>query len=930
MRSRPPKASLARDRTTAENVTTNEGPIDERRYLNVFLFTYMARRRIMLKDPVCGMPVEGTTDFHSEHDGGTLYFCSAACKSKFDAEPAKYMAGTRNTKATTTSHENGTQKLKLSIVGMDCAACAISIEKQVRNMDGVKKINVNLTSENAFVEYIPSRVSAQQIADAIGSAGYRVGKETLKLGIGGMHCASCVTKIEDELKRTPGVLSASVDLASESALIEYLPSTVQMKPVKQVIDKLGYKTFDSAPPRNGKGEEEMDETQKAHLQEYKSLMRKFIFAAVVSVPILFFSYPQLFGLPAALQEGSETLRYIWMAMALITLPVMFWSGSQFYTGAWAGFKNRSANMHTLIAVGISAAWIYSTIAVFFPQIFPKLSLAGEFYDVVGVVIALVVLGMALEIRAKGKSSEAIKKLIGLQAKTARVVREGKEIDIPVEEVVLDDIVVVRPGEKISVDGVLVEGSSSIDEAMITGEPIPVEKGVNDEVIGGTINKTGSFRFKATNVGKDTALAQIIEMVQQAQSSKAPIQRVVDKVAGYFAPAVMILAILSFIIWFDFGPQPALIYALIVFVTVLIIACPCALGIATPISLMVGVGKGAENGILIRSGSALETAKNINAVVFDKTGTITVGKPSLTDIVTTNGFGENDVLHFAASVEKGSEHPLGEAIIKGAENRGIAVTDASDFNAIPGHGVEANVDGNHILLGNAKLLNDRNIEFEQMKGKSDSLAADGKTPMFVAVEGTLAGIIAVADTVKEDSKEAIAHLKSLGLEVVMITGDNRRTAEAIGRQVGVERVLAEVLPEQKAFNVQKLQQEGKLVAMVGDGINDAPALAQADVGLAIGTGTDVAIEASDITLIKGNLRGVVTAVELSRATMKNIKQNLFGAFFYNTIGIPIAAGLLYPFFGVLLSPIIAGAAMAFSSVTVVTNANRLRRFSPSHK
>jgi Cu+-exporting ATPase len=533
--------------------------------------------------------------------------------------------------------------------------------------------------------------------------------------------------------------------------------------------------------------------------------------------------------------------------------------------------------------------------------------------------------MALEIRAKGKSSEAIKKLIGLQAKTARVLRHGDEEDIPVEEVLPDDIVLVRPGEKIPVDGIVAEGSSSIDESMITGESIPVEKHAGDDVIGATINKTGSFRFRATKVGKDTALSQIIDMVQQAQGSKAPIQRVADKVSGYFAPAVIIMGILAFVVWYDFGPQPNLIYGLIVFVTTLVIACPCALGLATPISLMVGVGKGAENGILIRSGEALEAAQQLDAIVLDKTGTITEGKPSLTDVIPRRGATEDEVLRCASSVEKGSEHPLGEAILNGAKDRSIIPTDPKDFKAIPGHGVEATVDGKRVLLGNLKLMRDLKIDVGELEERSRLLADDGKTPMFVAVGNDAAGIVAVADTVKSDSKAAISRLKNMGLEVVMITGDNRRTAEAIAREVGVDRILAEVLPEDKAFNVQKLQSEGKRVAMVGDGINDAPALAQADIGLAIGTGTDVAIEASDITLIKGSLKGVVYAILLSKATMKNIRENLFGAFFYNGLGIPIAAGILYPFFGVLLSPIIAGAAMAFSSVTVVTNANRLRRF-----
>jgi Cu+-exporting ATPase len=533
----------------------------------------------------------------------------------------------------------------------------------------------------------------------------------------------------------------------------------------------------------------------------------------------------------------------------------------------------------------------------------------------------------MEIRAKGKSSEAIKKLMGLQAKTARVIRNGKEIDIPVEEVVLDDIIIVRPGEKIPVDGEIVEGSSAIDESMITGESIPVEKSSGDEVIGATINKTGSFKFRATKVGKDTALSQIVQMVEEAQSSKPPIQRIVDKVSEYFVPTVMIIAIASFVIWYLIGPAPVLIYALIVAVTVLVIACPCALGLATPISLMVGVGKGAENGILIRSGEALETAQKLDTIVLDKTGTITEGQPSLTDVITINDFTEDQVLAWSASVERASEHPLGEAIIKGSEERSISLFDPQNFNAVPGHGVEAEVDGHKVLLGNIKMLQDNKIDTGSLQDESIALADDGKTPMFVAVDGKAAGIVAVADTVKADSKAAIAQLKKMGLEVVMITGDNQRTADAIARQVGVDRVLAEVLPEDKAMNVQKLQNEGKRVAMVGDGINDAPALAQADIGLAIGTGTDVAIEAADITLIKGSLKGVVLAIQLSKATMKNIKQNLFGAFAYNTAGIPVAAGILYPFFGILLSPLIAAAAMAFSSVTVVTNANRLRKFQP---
>jgi Cu+-exporting ATPase len=556
-----------------------------------------------------------------------------------------------------------------------------------------------------------------------------------------------------------------------------------------------------------------------------------------------------------------------------------------------------------------------------------MSLAEVFWDVTDVVVALVTLGLALELKAKGRTSEAIKKLIGLQAKTARVVRDGKEIDLPVEEVIVGDVVVVRPGDKVPVDGEVQEGSSTIDESMLTGESMPVDKQVGNEVMGGTINKTGSFKFKATKVGKDTALANIIRMVKDAQGSKAPIQRVVDAVSGYFVPAVMILAILSFVAWYLFGPEPRIIYATIVLVTTLIIACPCALGLATPTSLTVGIGKGAEKGILIRSGDALQTSQKLDAVILDKTGTITRGEPALTDVVVASGGKEEEILRLAASLERGSEHPLGEAIVKGAEARNIKLADTEGFAAIPGHGVSGRIDGHDVLLGNAKLMRDRNIGIGALGHDWQRLAGEGKTPMYVAIDGTPGGLVAVADTVKPDSKGAIEALKRLNIEVVMLTGDNERTAKAIAHQVGIERVLAEVLPDGKAHEVQKLQLEGKTVGMVGDGVNDAPALAQADVGFAIGTGTDVAIEASDVTLIKGSLQGVVTAIEISRATMRNVRQNLIGAFGYNALGIPVAMGVLYPFLGLLLSPIIAAAAMAFSSVTVVTNANRLRFFEP---
>ena len=673
-----------------------------------------------------------------------------------------------------------------------------------------------------------------------------------------------------------------------------------------------------------------DREEVARAREYRTLMRKFWVSTAIAVPVVVLSYPWLVPWLKDvwwLERGSDELYWVWRGLGLATLPVLLWGGSQFYQGLWAAMKGRAANMHTLIGVGIAAAWVYSTVAVLFPGIFPEEDLAEVYYDVTAVVTALVVLGLALEIKAKGKTSEALKKLIGLQPKTARVVRGGQEVDVPVEQVVVGDLVRVRPGEKVPVDGEVVDGASALDESMVTGESIPVEKTPGDEVIGATMNKTGSFTFRATKVGKDTALANIIRMVQDAQGSKPPIQRTVDRVSGYFVPAVLILGVTAFVTWYDLGPTPTAAYAVIAFVTVLIIACPCALGLATPTSLTVGIGKAAQNGVLIRSGDALQTARKLDAVVLDKTGTITVGQPSLTDVV-TGELAEAELLRLAAAVERGSEHPLAEAIVRGAQARGIEPPELERFTAIPGHGVDATVEGRNVLLGNAKLMRERSIDVTGLTPRAEALAAAGKTPMYVAVDGRPAGLVACADTVREDSKRAIARLKELGLQVAMITGDNRRTAEAIAREVGVDRVLAEVLPQDKALEVQKLQLEGRTVAMVGDGVNDAPALAQADVGIAIGTGTDIAIEASDLTLISGSLRGVVTGIEVSRATMRNVYENLVGAFFYNTAGLPIAAGLLYPLFGILLSPLLAAAAMAFSSVTVISNANRLRRFRPT--
>jgi Cu+-exporting ATPase len=815
--------------------------------------------------------------------------------------------------------------LDLRIGGMTCAHCPPAIERALKAVAGVAAVQVNPATKIARIGYDPSQTKIAALLKAVRAVGYAAGAATVRIPIANMHCSSCVVRVELALKMTPGIVSARANLGPNAVDVEYQPEKVSFDGIRRAIESAGYRI---AQPRIAPQSETLDPGEVANEQEYNALMRKFWFAAGISIPVMALSYPDLIpGLRDWMPMGSSTRRVVWALLGLLSLPVLVWAGSQFFTGMWDALKHRAANMHTLIAIGISAAYAYSVVAVAVPEIFPNMALAEVFWDVTDVVVALVVLGLALEIKAKGRTSQAIKKLIGLQAKTARVIRDDKEIDIPVEEVLVDDVVVVRPGEKVPVDGNVIAGASAIDESMITGESMPIEKQVGDEIIGGTLNKTGSFRFTATKVGKDTALATIIRMVKDAQGSKAPIQRVVDTVSGYFVPAVMILAVLAFIAWYNFGPEPRLIFATVVFVTTLIIACPCALGLATPTSLTVGIGKGAESGILIRSGDALQGSEKLDAIILDKTGTITRGEPALTDVVVTSGHDEQQVLRLTASLERGSEHPLGEAIVNGANARKIALIDTEDFAAIPGLGVSGRVDGRQVLFGNAKLMRDRAVAIDLLLSEWERLANEGKTPMYVAIDGKAAGLVAVADTVKPDSKAAIALLKDLGIEVVMLTGDNERTGRAIAREVGIDRVLAEVLPNDKAHEVQKLQLEGRSVGMVGDGVNDAPALAQADVGFAIGTGTDVAIEASDVTLIKGSLMGVVTAIAISRATMRNVRQNLVGAFGYNTLGIPIAMGLLYPFLGLLLSPLIAAAAMAFSSVTVVTNANRLRFFQP---
>ncbi|MFI5341307.1 MAG: heavy metal translocating P-type ATPase [Candidatus Methylomirabilales bacterium] len=883
---------------------------------------------MMIRDPVCGMEIEEQAAAATRSvDGTTYYFCSGRCAEQFDADPTAYVRkgvqrGTpRPVVGSATTGVNpsltGPVRIDLPIVNIVCATCVQTIERALNGLEGVQKASVNFATGKAHVTYDPARISLANVKRAIEKAGYAVGGTKARIGIKDLRCASCVTVIEEAVRATPGVLKASVNVTTQQADVEYVPGMATLAALRGTIESTGYTTVE---PTAGLPPE--DAERVARLAEYRDLRNRFVFAGVLALTVLVLTFGEFLPVLRVIPPQTN-----WIILFVLTTPVLFWAGSRFFVGAWSAFRHRTADMNTLIALGTGAAYLYSTVATFLPGLLPA-ALRAVYFDTTAIIVALILMGQLLEARAKGQTNEAIRKLMGLQAKTARVVRGGQEVDIPVEEVLVGDVVIVRPGEKVPVDGVVVEGRSTVDESMITGESIPVGKEPNDEVIGATLNKTGSFRFRATKVGKDTALSQIIQLVQQAQGTKAPIQRMADLISGYFVPAVILVAIWSFAIWFVFGPPPPLLHALVTAVTVLIIACPCALGLATPTSIMVGTGKGAENGILIRSAEALETAHKLDAIVLDKTGTITKGKPELTDVIVTGKMTEGELLRLAASVEKASEHPLAQAIVDGAKTRGIELTDALDFEAVPGHGVQAVVDKHRLVLGNLKMMQQIGTPLDGLENQARKLADDGKTPMYVAVDGQAAGVVAVADTVKEDSREAIARLKRLGLEVVMLTGDNRRTAEAIARQVGVDRVLAEVLPEDKARNVQMLQREGKTVAMVGDGINDAPALAQADVGLAIGTGTDVAIEASDITLIKGSLTGVAIAIELSKATMRNIKQNLFGSFIYNTLGVPIAAGVLYPFFGILLSPIIASAAMALSSVTVVGNALRLRSFRPS--
>jgi Cu+-exporting ATPase len=831
----------------------------------------------------------------------------------------------------------------LSIVGMTCAACAGRIEKAVRKINGVSAATVNLASEKLFVTYTET-ATLTNIKETVVKIGYEVLDKprgaAVTIPVGGMTCAACSARVEKAIKKLEGVESASVNLATEKAAVVYNPQVLRVSSIKEAIEKAGYKALDFSK------EGAVDEDRLRKEKEIKTLRAKFIVAASFGFVLLYIAMVPMIKLftlpfPRALAPMNFPLLYA-LAELVLVIPIII-AGNRFYTVGFRNLLHRSPNMDSLIAVGTTAAVIYSLYNVW--QIAKGNFMAVEalYFETAGVIIALILLGKSLEAASKGRTSEAIKKLMGLAPKTAVIIENGEEKEIPIDEVIPGDVIVVKPGAKIPVDGTVTEGGTSIDESMLTGESMPVDKKPGDPVYGATINTNGVIRFRAEKVGSDTALAQIIKLVEDAQGSKAPIAQMADIVSGYFVPLVCLIAVIAGAAWFAAASaglvtlpagKSVLEFSLTIFISVLVIACPCALGLATPTAIMVGTGKGAENGILIKGGEALETSHKINTIVFDKTGTLTEGKPEVTDIVTAPGVEENYLLRISASAEKGSEHPLGQAIVQGARKRGLEIIPAENFRAITGRGIEADINGLSVLAGNRRLMEDRGISLAELEAGSDRLAGEGKTPMYIAFDGKPAGIVAVADVLKKNSKTAIEILHRMGIEVVMITGDNKKTAAAIAKQAGIDQVLAEVLPQDKSAEVKKLQNtvdknypRGRVVAMVGDGINDAPALAQADIGIAIGSGTDVAMESADIVLMRSDLLDVSTAVNLSKRTIRNIKQNLFWAFGYNVLGIPIAAGLLYLFGGPLLNPIFAAAAMSMSSVSVLSNALRLKRFKP---
>lgn len=788
----------------------------------------------------------------------------------------------------------------LKVLDMTCAACSARVEQGLKKLPGVLDANLNLATEKAHIRYEPKEVSEKDLAQAIEEIGYRVSLDKKELKVKGMTCAACSARVERKLNSTPGIFQASVNLTTEKATLQYNPLQLTTKELIQIIAEAGYEAEE---------DEDSPLDQDALRREEESRRQKniFIFSAIFASPLLLGMIFEMLGL-----AWSHFLMHPYLQFFLAT-PVQIVGGRQFYKGSYHAIKGGSANMDVLVAMGTTAAYGYSLFHTF-------VSPGALYYEAAAVIITLVLLGKMLEANAKGKTSEAIKSLMGLRPNTALVERDGKELEIPLDDVLVGDIIIVKPGEKLPVDGVIIEGNTTIDEAMLTGESIPVEKSVGDQVVGATINKFGAFKYEATKVGKDTTLNQIIRIVEEAQGSKAPIQRMADLISAYFVPAVLGIAAITFFGWYFWGDPGNTAQAVKSFVAVLVIACPCALGLATPTSIMVGTGQGAKKGILIKGGEHLEKAHSINTVLLDKTGTITKGEPEVTDIIPLIGQKPFELLSLAATVEKASEHPLAQAIVKKAGEENLKLGNVKDFKALPGFGVEAMYEEKEILIGNWKLMEQKSISYELGKSLKEQLEGEGKTAILLAVDGQLAGILAVADGIKDTSKEGIAQLEKMGIGVYMITGDNQKTAEAIGAQVGISHILAEVLPQHKADEVEKLKKEGKIVAMVGDGINDAPALVAADIGIAIGTGTDVAMEAADITLMRGDLRGVAASIALSKATMRNVKQNLFWAFIYNTLGIPLAA------LG-FLSPILAGAAMALSSVSVVSNALRLKGFDP---
>ncbi|GAA5513027.1 copper-transporting P-type ATPase [Deinococcus carri] len=821
-----------------------------------------------------------------------------------------------------------TKTIELGVQGMTCASCVGRVERGLKKVEGVEEANVNLATERATVTYDPARTTPQALLEKVKDTGYEPVVSRLELGVQGMTCASCVGRVKRALKKVDGVLDAGVNLATERATVQYLPSSVSAGQLKAAIREAGYEVLEQQA-----GLSREDQERGAREREVAHLRRQVLFSAVFAVPLLLLAMvPMLIPgvedrLMTTFGHGvMTTLNWVMLALAL---PIQFGPGLRFYRLGWKSLRNRAPDMNALVMIGTTAAFLYSLVATVAPGLFPE-GTAHVYYEASGVVITLILLGKYFEAIAKGRSSEAMKKLLSLQAKTARVVRGGQELDLPTDEVLVGDLVSVRPGEKIPVDGEVVQGASFVDESMITGEPVPVGKQPGAPVVGGTINGNGALTFRATRIGADTALAQIIRLVETAQGSKPPIQGLADRVVAVFVPVVLGIAALTFLLWLIFGGQTALSFALITTVAVLIIACPCAMGLATPTSIMVGTGKAAELGVLFKGGGALEGLQAVQVVAVDKTGTLTKGRPELTDLVTAPGFDRVTVLKLVAAAEEPSEHPIARAIVEAARREGIATVKPEAFEAVPGYGLEARVDGHLVQVGADRYMTQLGLDVNAFAGQAGRLGDEGKSPLYAAVDGKLAAILAVADPIKDGSPEAVDALHRMGLKVAMITGDNARTARAIARQLGIDEVLAEVLPSGKSDAVKALQARGQKVAFVGDGINDAPALAQADVGLAIGTGTDVAVETADVILMSGDLRGVPNALALSRATLRNIKLNLFWAFAYNIILIPVAAGVLYPAFGVLLSPVLAAAAMGFSSVFVLTNALRLRGFQPPVK